>query len=353
MIKINQTEVDLLRPTYFIADIAANHDKDINRAKELIVLAKNSGANAAKFQHFEASTIVSDKGFKDLGVKIAHQALWSKTVYETYEAAELPSSWTEELSTFSRDIGIDFFTSPYDLQIIDAVEPFVCAFKIGSGDITWLESIERMSKFNKPVILATGASDIEDVSRAYASISNYNKDIVIMQCNTNYTNSEDNFNYLNLKVLATYAKMFPNVVLGLSDHTPGHVAVLGAVALGARVIEKHFTDDNNRVGPDHKFSLNPNDWSKMVSDVRTLEKAIGDGKKNVENNELASLIVQQRSLYYARNLKQGTLLKRSDLSALRPCPPEAVKPFELKNVIGRVLKNNVYFHDNVKWSDLH
>jgi N-acetylneuraminate synthase len=353
MIKINNTEVDLFRPTYFIADIAANHDKDINRAKDLIVLAKKSGANAAKFQHFKASTIVSDKGFKDLGEQIAHQALWSKSVFETYEAAELPSAWTEELSTFSKSIGIDFFTSPYDLQLIDEVEPFVCAFKIGSGDITWLESIERMASFKKPVILATGASGIEDVSRAYKSISKLNHNIVIMQCNTNYTNSDDNFNYLNLKVLETYAKMFPNVVLGLSDHTPGHIAVLGAVALGARVIEKHFTDDNNRLGPDHKFSLNPTDWSKMVSDVRTLEKALGDGMKMIEGNELESVIVQQRSLYYARNLKKGTLLTRADLTVLRPCPSEAIKPFELNNVLGRVLKSDVNFHDGVRWSDLH
>ena len=353
MIKINNTEVDLLKPTYFIADIAANHDKDINRAKELIELAKKSGANAAKFQHFEASTIVSDKGFKDLGNKMAHQASWNKTVFDTYKAAELPSIWTEELSTFSNDLGIDFFTSPYDLQIIQNVEPFVCAFKIGSGDITWLESIERMAKFKKPVILATGASDIQDVSRAYESISKFNQDLVIMQCNTNYTNSDDNFNYLNLNVLETYAKMFPNVVLGLSDHTPGHVAVLGAVALGARVIEKHFTDDNNRFGPDHRFSLNPTDWAKMVSDVRTLEKAMGDGKKIIEVNELESLIVQQRSLYYASNLKKGTLLTRSDLSVLRPCPLGAIKPFELINVLGKVLKNDVSFHDSVRWSDLH
>jgi N-acetylneuraminate synthase len=353
MIKINNTEVDLFKPTYFIADIAANHDKDINRAKDLIVLAKKSGANAAKFQHFKASTIVSDKGFKDLGEQIAHQALWSKTVFDTYEAAELPSAWTKELSTFSDSIGIDFFTSPYDLELIDEVEPFVCAFKIGSGDITWLESIERMARYKKPVILATGASSIEDVSRAYESISKINQDIVIMQCNTNYTNSDDNFNYLNLKVLETYAKMFPNVVLGLSDHTPGHIAVLGAVALGARVIEKHFTDDNNRLGPDHKFSLNPTNWSKMVSDVRTLERALGDGMKIIEGNELESFVVQQRSLYYARNLKKGTLLTRADLAVLRPCPSEAIKPFELKNVLGKVLKSDVNFHDGVRWSDLH
>jgi N-acetylneuraminate synthase len=316
-------------------------------------LAKDSGANAAKFQHFEALTIVSDKGFKDLGGNIAHQSLWDKTVFETYKEAELPSNWTKELSEYSNSIGIDFFTSPYDLNIISEVEPFICAFKIGSGDITWLESIEKMAKLNKPIIFATGASNIDDVTRAYNLINKYTSDVVVMQCNTNYTNSENNFNYLNLKVLESFTKIFPNTILGLSDHTPGHIAVLGAVSLGARVIEKHFTDDNSRVGPDHKFSLDPTSWANMVADVRTLEKALGDGKKVVEKNEFESVIVQQRSLRYAKNIKNGAILKRSDLVVLRPCPPGALKPYDIDTVLNKVLKNDVYFHDIVKIEDLN
>jgi N-acetylneuraminate synthase len=347
MIKINKTEISASSPTYFIADIAANHDKDINRAKKLIRLAKDSGADAAKFQHFTANTIVSDKGFKDLGSNIAHQSTWKKSVFETYQDAELPNSWTRELSEYCDELNIDFFTSPYDLDIIEQVEPFVSAFKIGSGDITWLEAIEKMSKYAKPVIFATGASSLDDVIRAYDKLSENKKDIVVMQCNTNYTNSESNFNYLNLKVIETFAQIFPDAVLGLSDHTPGHVAVLGAVSLGARVIEKHFTDDNSRVGPDHKFSLNPENWAKMVSDVRTLEQCLGNGIKIIEENEIDSLVVQQRSLRYARNLNKGKLIDRSDLVVLRPCPPGSTKPFDIDKVLGRVLKFDVNLHDNV------
>lgn len=352
MIKINKTIISSSSPTYFIADIAANHDKDINRAKELIKLAKESGANAAKFQHFTANTIVSDRGFKDLGKSIAHQSTWEKSVFETYQDAELPGSWTRELSEFCSELDIDFFTSPYDLKIIDEVEPFVSAFKIGSGDITWLEAIEKMSKYSKPIIFATGASNLDDVTRAYNKISENNNKIVVMQCNTNYTNSEGNFQFLNLKVLETFAKKFPGTLLGLSDHTPGHVAVIGAVSLGARVIEKHFTDDNSRLGPDHKFSLSPESWEKMVSDVRKLEQSLGSGVKIVEENEIDSLIVQQRSIRYVANLKKGKIIDRSDLVVLRPCPPGSIKPFDIDKVIGRVLKINVERHDCVNTEHL-
>ena len=141
--------------------------------------------------------------------------------------------------------------------------------------------MDRISKLNKPILLATGASDMNDVIRAMDLISKNNSDVGLMQCNTNYTADLKNMKYVNLRVLNTFKQYFPNVILGLSDHTFGHSAVLGAVTLGARVIEKHFTDDNNRVGPDHKFAMNPNTWKEMVLRTRELENALGDGIKRV------------------------------------------------------------------------
>ena len=122
-----------------------------------------------------------------------------------------------------------------------------------------------------------------------------NKQLCIMQCNTNYTAENDNFNYLNLNVLKAYKKKFPGIVLGLSDHTPGHSSVLGAIALGARMVEKHFTDNNNRIGPDHKFSMNPSSWKEMVDRSRELESSLGDGNKKVERNELETVVLQKKS----------------------------------------------------------
>jgi N-acetylneuraminate synthase len=351
MIKINQKIIGYNYPTYFIADIAANHDGDITRAKKLIELAYKSGADAVKFQHFEAISIVSDIGFKEIQNNRSHQSKWEKSVFETYKEAELPIGWIEELSDYSKNLGVDFFTAPYSLELIDKVEKYIPAFKIGSGDITWIESIEKMAKFGKPVFVATGASMFSDVKRAVKAIEKHNSQIVLMQCNTNYTGSDDNINFLNLNVLKTYASEFPNVVLGLSDHTLSSLSVIAAVTLGARAIEKHFTDDQSRLGPDHMFSLNPESWSLMVREVRSLEKSLGNGIKVIEGNEIDSVIVQQRSLRYSGNFKKGHKLGHADFVALRPSPINSIKPYELNNILGRTLSTDVTFHKLVDNSD--
>ena len=150
-------------PTYFIADIAANHDGVLERAKKLICLAKEAGADAAKFQHFRAENIVAKEGFEALGGQLSHQAKWEKSVYEVYQDAATPWGWTEELKKCCDDVGIHFFSSPYDFEAVDMLDPLVPAFKIGSGDITWTEMLEKVAGKGKPVILSTGASDIGEV----------------------------------------------------------------------------------------------------------------------------------------------------------------------------------------------
>lgn len=351
MIKLNQKMIGNNHPTYFIADIAANHDGDITRAKKLIELAYRSGADAVKFQHFEAISIVSDIGFKEIENNRSHQSKWEKSVFETYKEAELPIGWIEELSDYSKNLGVDFFTAPYSLELIDKVEKYIPAFKIGSGDITWIESIEKMAKFGKPVFIATGASMFSDVKRAVEAIEKHNSQIVLMQCNTNYTGSNENISFLNLNVLKTYANEFPNVVLGLSDHTLSSLSVIAAVTLGARAIEKHFTDDQSRLGPDHMFSLNPDSWSHMVREVRSLEKSLGNGIKVIEDNEIDSVIVQQRSLRYSGNFKKGHKLDHADFVALRPSPIDSIKPYELNKILGKTLSTDVTFHKLVDYSD--
>ena len=304
-------------PVYFIADIAANHDGNLSRAKKLIKLCAKAGANAAKFQHFKAETIVSDKGFKDLG-KITHQSKWKKSVFEVYKDASIDFNWTKELEKECKRNKIDFLTSPYDFDYVDRVEKHICAYKIGSGDITWLDILERIAKKKLPVILATGAATLKEVKQAVKIILRNNKKLVVMQCNTNYTNSLENFKFINLNVLKSYQKIFGNkIILGLSDHTPGNTTVLGAVALGARVIEKHFTDDNHRIGPDHLFSMNFNNWRTMVNETRILEKAFGDGIKKIEYNESQSSVVQKRAIYATRDIKKNQSFK-NNITVLRP-----------------------------------
>lgn len=334
---IDDREIAFDKPTYFIADVASNHDGDLERAKELIWLAKESGADAVKFQHFIADKIVSDFGFRHLGTKFSHQAAWEKSIFETYRQYECNREWNEELALTADKADIDFMTTPYDYEAIELLDKYIPAYKIGSGDISWIDFIEAISKKNKPVILATGASTVDDVERAVSAVLKHNRKLALLQCNTNYTGSLENMKYVNLRVLQVYATRFPQLPLGLSDHTPGHTSVLGAITLGARIIEKHFTDDNNRKGPDHLFSMNPVTWNDMVERSRELEAALGDGIKRVEENEEETVIVQRRCLRLKRNMDAGKRLTINDIEVLRPAPLDALKPYELNKVLGRSL----------------
>ncbi len=337
------------QPVYFVADIAANHDGSLERAKALIRLAKEAGADAAKFQNFRAPSIVSDYGFRSLGGQQSHQANWKKSVFEVYEDASLPFEWTGELKATCDEVGLDYFSAPYDFDAIDMLDPYVPAYKIGSGEITWPEAMERMARKGKPILLATGASDIGEVQRAVHCILAINPQLVLMQCNTNYTASLENLKHIHLRVLQTYRVMFPDLILGLSDHTPGHATVLGAVALGARVVEKHFTDDNDRVGPDHKFALNPADWADMVENTRRLERALGSGDKFVAGNEAETVVLQRRCLRAARALPAGTVLRREMIDVLRPAPADSIKPYDLEKVLGKRLLVDLQAGQELTW----
>lgn len=351
-IRIGNRLVGEQHPTYFIADIAANHDGSLERALHLIRLAKEAGADAAKFQNFRAPKIVSDYGFRSLGGQQSHQANWKKSVFEVYQDASLPVEWTEELKACCDEVGIDYFSSPYDFDAVDMLEPVVPAYKIGSGEVTWPEAIDYIARKGKPVILATGASDIGEVQLAVHTVLAVNPQLILMQCNTNYTASLENLKHVHLNVLKTYAVMFPNVVLGLSDHTPGHATVLGAVALGARAIEKHFTDDNDRVGPDHKFALNPDDWAKMVENTRQLENALGSADKFVAGNEQETVVLQRRCLRASADLPAGTVLTREMIDVLRPAPREAIMPYDINRVIGKRLLSDHKMGQELRWENI-
>ena len=320
---------------YFIADVGANHDGSLERAYKLIELAKEAGADAAKFQNFQANKIVSKYGFDNLGGKLSHQSKWKKSVFEVYKDASVSFDWTSKLKKKCNELEIEYFTSPYDFESVDKVDTYLNLYKIGSGDITWLEIIEYVAKKGKPVILATGASNMIDVKRAYNVLSSITNQIVLMQCNTNYTGDKNNFNHINLNVLNTYKKEFPKVILGLSDHTSGHSTVLGAQALGATVFEKHFTDDNNREGPDHKFAMNPKSWLEMVERSNELYLSMGDGIKIVEDNEKQSIGVQRRSIRAATDLKKGDILSEDKLEFLRPIEKNDLEPYRTNEVVGK------------------
>ena len=351
-ITINNRLIGLEHPTYFIADIAANHDGDLERAKALIHLAAQAGADAAKFQNFQAEKIVSEYGFSQMDQQVSHQASWEKSVIEVYRDASIPFDWTPILKEECDRAGIDYFSSPYDREAADMLEPHVPAYKAGSGLITWIEFLLYMAEKPVPFIMSTGASDLSDVVRAVRAVRAVNDQVVLMQCNTNYTASPENYSFIHLNVLDTYAQLFPETVLGLSDHTQGLAVILGGVAKGARVIERHFTDDKNREGPDHKFATDPGEWLEMVEETRKLERALGSPDKFVAGNEQETQIIQRRCLRAARKIKKGEQITRDMIEPLRPATPGAVMPYDLENVLGARALHDLPFGKEIRWTDL-
>lgn len=351
-LKIGQHFIGLQYPTYFIADISANHDGSLERAKMLIRLAKEAGADAAKFQNFRAPKIVSDYGFKAMQGQVSHQATWKKSVFEVYSDASIPFDWTPILKEECDKLNIDYFSSPYDFEAVDYLDPFVPAHKIGSGDIDWLEMLEHIALKGKPVILSSGAATIGEVQQAVHTILPLNQQLVLLQCNTNYTASPVNFDHIHLRVLLTYQTLFPDIPVGLSDHTHGHATVLGAVALGARVIEKHFTDDTSRVGPDHPFSMTPVTWREMVDRTRELERALGSADKSVSGNEVDTTIVQRRCLRASRDIRAGEVFTHAMIDVLRPATPGAIRPDQVLQVIGTRALKDIPMGKELRWTDL-
>ena len=351
-LKIGNTLIGNNHPTWFIADIAANHDGSLERAKHLIHLAHEAGADAAKFQNFRGPEIVSDYGFSHMNAQVSHQAKWKKSVTQVYDEASVPFDWTPILKEECDKVGITYFSAPYDFDAIDMLDPFVPAYKIGSGDITWIEACLRMARKGKPVLLATGASTIGDVQRAVDAILPVNPQLVLMQCNTNYTAADGNFDSIHLNVLKVYHQMWPDLILGLSDHTHGHATVLGAVALGARVVEKHFTDDNHREGPDHAFAMNPTSWAEMVTATRQLERAMGSANKTIAENEHDTAVVQRRCLRAAQDIKAGQTLTREMIDVLRPATPGAIMPYDIDLVVGRVARQDIPAGQELRWTQL-
>jgi sialic acid synthase SpsE len=179
-----------------------------------------------------------------------------------------------------------------------------------------------------------------------------NPQLVLMQCNTNYTASPANYDHLHLNVLKTYATMFPEVILGLSDHTHALAPVLGAVTLGARVIERHFTDSNEREGPDHKFAMNPANWARMVEETRLLERSLGSPDKFIAGNEVETAVIQRRCLRAARDIKAGEVFTRDMIDVLRPATPGAILPSEINTMIGARALTNITFGKELRWTDL-
>lgn len=345
-IKIGNKIIGDTHPTYFIAEIGANFDGSIEKAKHLIDAAKKAGADCAKFQTFSTPRIVSEGGFSHMQLKGVHGS-WGRTVSEVFKDAEFPVAWHKEIADYCKVVGIDFSTSPYFKEAVDlCVDLAVPFIKIGSGDITWLEMLDYIARKGKPVMLATGDATMSEIDEAVRTIeATGNKDLVLMQCITNYPSKIES---ANVNVLKTYQSAF-DVLTGYSDHAPGHVVALASVVIGGRVIEKHFTLNKTDKGPDHPHSMEPQEFRFMVDSIREVERAMGSTRKEVVAEEGETVYVQRRCLYAKQDLKKGHIMTSEDIDILRPAlgiPPK-FKPM----IIGKECKEDIVKGQPLFWNN--
>lgn len=342
-VQIGSSQVGEGLPCYFVAEIGSNFDRSLDRAKYLADLAKECGAQAAKYQSFLPERILKAEGFAS---PEGFQAKWKKSVWDVYRDAHLPREWHAELSEHCASIGIDFFSSPYDLEALKLLNDLdVPVHKIGSGEVNNLRFVAEVGASGRPVVLGTGASTLEEVAAAVDTLrASGCNDIVLLQCITNYPSTIQG---AEIKAMVQMGRTF-DVPFGYSDHTPGHLVAVATVALGGCMIEKHFTDDTTRQGPDHPFAMDAAAFKEMVEQVRLLETALGTGQKTVTAEEERTRVIQRRGLWLVRDCKEGQVLQESDVEALRPAhglPPEA-----LPSVCGLRLVRDAAAGTPVDWS---
>lgn len=321
---------------FIIAEAGVNHNGSIETARQLIDAAKEAGADAVKFQTFRTEYLVSLTAPKAEYQK--NNAIKDEPQFAMLKKAELGISSHRALIDYCKRKNIEFLSSPFDLESIDLLHELgLETFKIPSGEITNLPYLRRLGSLKKEVILSTGMADIKEVSDALTALTDAgtNKEnITILHCNTEYPTA---FEDVNLLAMLSLKKEF-DVTVGYSDHTLGIEIPIAAAALGARVIEKHFTLNRKLNGPDHKASLEPTELKNMVSAIRNIEKALGDGVKKPSLSEIKNKKITRKSIFALRDIKKGEILTEENIIPKRPAV--GISPMNWDSIINTPAKRN-------------
>ena len=324
--------------TLIIAEVGVNHNGSIELAKKLVEKAKEAGVDYIKFQTFMASKLVT-KAAKQAEYQQKNIGKKGDSQYRMLKKLELSPEAHEILIDYCHQLGIKFFSTAFDFDSIDYLHSLnLGLWKIPSGEVTNYPFLRRIAAFNEPTILSTGMCDMEDVKAAVEALYKNGlskENLILLHCNTEYPTP---FEDVNLKAMEALRKEF-GVEVGYSDHTKGIEVPIAAVALGATVIEKHFTLDRNMEGPDHKASLEPDDLKAMVSAIRNIEKAVGgDGTKHVSESEKKNIAVARKSIVAACDIKAGELFSEQNLTVKRP--GNGVSPMLWEEVLGQKAKRD-------------
>lgn len=321
-----------MKSTFIIAEAGVNHNGSFHLAKKMIEIAAEAGADAIKFQSFRAKNIVTNYAPKAEYQK--SNTPTNENQLEMIEKLELSDDEFIKLANICKSRNIKFMSSPFDLESIDFLDKIgMEIFKIPSGEITNLPYLKQVARKNKPVILSTGMADlgeIEDAIDILLSDGLERDDITILHCNTEYPTP---FEDVNLKAIETLKRAFPGIKVGYSDHTIGIEIAVAAVAMGASVIEKHFTINKELDGPDHKASLDPLELTNMVQAIRNVEKAFGTGIKKPSKSEMKNLEVVRKSIVASRDIKKGEIFSEDNLTTKRPgC---GISPMHWDMIVGK------------------
>ena len=343
VVRIGDRAVGGGAPVYVIAEAGSNHDRDLDQAKRLIDVAVAAGADAVKFQTFTADRIVAETTTR---AKYLDDLLPpDKTMADLFRELELPREWHAELFRHATDAGIDFLSTPFDFEAIDLLDDLgVKAFKVASYELWHLPLIREVASRGKPIICSTGMADLADVQDAVDTVAaTGNEQLILMHCVVNYPPP---FRDLNLRAIQTLRTAF-GVPVGYSDHSSGITAPIVATALGAAVIEKHYTLSRDLPGPDHRFAIEPDELTAMVQAIRDTHDALGSGVKRMAPAEEDLYTTARRSLFAARDIPAGDVLGDADIAILRPGTGLEVR--DLAKVVGRTARRAIARHEPLAW----
>lgn len=301
-------------PAFIVAELSANHNQDFNRAVEIIHAAKEAGADAVKLQTYTADTITID--CDDECFQINEGTIWDgTTLYKLYQEAYTPWEWQPRLLEIANSLGMECFSSPFDLTSVDFLEEMkVPAYKIASYEINDIPMIRKIAKLHKPMIFATGIAYPEDIERALGVCKEEgNEDVILLKCVSSYPTP---YEAVNLRVIPHLADTY-DCLAGISDHTMGSIVSAGSIPLGAKMVEKHLTLRRADGGPDSAFSMEPKEFAKMVQDIRILEKALGSSEYVLTDTQKLEH-EGSRSLFVVKDIEEGELLTPENIRSIRP-----------------------------------
>jgi len=335
IIKIGNKKIGNGYPSFIIAEAGVNHNGDIEFAKKLIDKAVDAGVDAIKFQTFKSEKLVT--GYASMA-KYQRENIGSEdSQFNMLKKLELSYEEFFLLKDYCDKKGIIFMSTPFDFESADFLNSIgVEAFKISSGDLTNIPLLDYISKYKKPIILSSGMATLGEIEDAIVSLKNTGmEEIAVLHCTSNYPAAIET---INLKAMNTIKDAF-KIIGGYSDHTVGITIPIAAAALGANIIEKHFTLDKTMEGPDHKASLNPEELKTMVISIREIETAMGNGIKMFSSSEIDTMAVARKSIVASKNIRQGEIITLKDLDYKRP--GNGLSPKYYKTILGKKVKKDI------------